>query len=75
MCQLYLKEERKERKGRKKRKEREEGGRKGNSLAVQWFGLGVFTAKGLGSVPGLVEELKSHTPGKAARVGEGRRAY
>ena len=74
MCQLYLKEERKQSEGRK-RKEREEGGRKGNSVAVQWFTLGVFTAKGLGSAPGLVQELKSHKPGKAARVGEGRRAY
>ena len=24
----------------------------GNSLAVQWLGLGTFTAEGLGSVPG-----------------------
>ena len=24
----------------------------GNSLAVQWLGLGAFTAVGLGSIPG-----------------------
>ena len=24
----------------------------GNSLAVQWSGLGTFTAEGLGSIPG-----------------------
>ena len=26
--------------------------RGGNSLAVQWLGLGAFTAMGLGSIPG-----------------------
>ena len=30
-----------------------------NSLALQWLGLCTFTAKGLGSIPGL-RELRSH---------------
>ena len=31
-----------------------------NSLVVQWLGLHVFTAKGMGSIPGRV--TRSHTP-------------
>ena len=49
----------------------------GNSLAIQWLGLGTFTAKGLGSsqttgdfVHFLVGELRSHKPcGKGREVG------
>ena len=26
--------------------------KKGNSLTIQWLGLGAFTARGLGSIPG-----------------------
>ena len=32
----------------------------GNSLAVQWLGLGAFTARA--QVQSLVEELRSHKP-------------
>ena len=32
----------------------------GNSLAIKWFGLGVFTA--VAEVQSLVAELRSHTP-------------
>ena len=39
----------------------------GNSLAVQWSGLGAFTAKGLGSIPD--PGIKIHkTRGKATRA-------
>lgn len=72
MCQLYLKEERKERKGRRKRKG---GGRKeGESPGSPVVGSWCFHCQGPASVPGPVKELRSHKPGKAARVGEGRRA-
>ena len=39
----------------------------GNSLAVQWSGLGTFTAEGLGSIPGQgtkIPQAKTKTKSK-----------
>ena len=33
----------------------------GNSLAVQWLGLGAFTAKSLGSIPGQGTKIQQDT--------------
>ena len=33
----------------------------GNSLAVQWLGLGAFTAQGLGSIPGWGTKIPEAT--------------
>lgn len=36
----------------------------GNSLAVQWFGLGAFTVKGVSLIPGWGTKI-THAPGVA----------
>ena len=48
--------------GKKKKKERKKKMKKGNSLAVQWLGLGASTAGA--QVRSLVGELRSRKPKK-----------
>ena len=35
----------------------------GNSLAVQWLGLGAFTAEGAGSIPGQGTKIRQAVRG------------
>lgn len=64
------------RKKRKKGKEGKEGREAGRGIpGGPVVGSWCFHCQGPGSVPGPVEELRSHKPGKAASVGGGRRAY
>ena len=73
MCVNYTskKKEKKEREGRKRKGGRQESEYPGGPVVGSWC----FHCQGPGSVSGPAEELRSHKPGKAARVGEGRRAY